>query len=121
MVEMLRVVNRVAKSGLNGCGGVVGLCGHMAWTPMATGGHAEEAEVVETRRAVHMRKGDWHRWSTPVDYCTIAHLFLLPEALARRTPTSASSEQQSGFCRPIAEEGKSEGVVFSEKDGSCIP
>ena len=82
MGEMLRVVNRVAKSGLNGCGVVVGLCGHMAWTPMTAGGHAEEAEVVATGRLVHMRKGAWHRLSIPVDYCTITHLFLLPEAFA---------------------------------------
>ena len=79
---MLRVVGRVAKSGLNGCGVVVGLCGNLAWTPMTTGGHAEEAEVAQTGRAGHMRKGDWHRWSIPVDYCTMTHLFVLPEALA---------------------------------------
>ena len=81
MSEMLRVVRRVAKCGLSGCGVVVGLCGHFAWTPMTIGGHTEEAQVVQTGRAVHMRKGDWHSWSIPVDYCTITHLFVLPQAL----------------------------------------
>ena len=49
---------------------------------MWAGGHAEEAEIFQTGRAVHMRKGDWHRWSLPVDYFTITHLFVLPQALA---------------------------------------
>ena len=49
---------------------------------MWAGGHAEEAAIVQTGRAVHMRKGDWQRWSIPLDYFTITHLFALPRALA---------------------------------------
>ena len=67
-------LKKVAKSGLRGCEIVVGLCGHMAWSHMTQSGHPEEA-AVETRRAVHMRKGEWHRWAIPVDYCAITHLF----------------------------------------------
>ena len=79
---MLRVVGRIAKSGLNGCGVIVGLLGHFSWTRMVSGGHEQEAQIVQTGRAVHMRKADWHRWSIPVEYCTVTHLFVLPKALS---------------------------------------
>jgi hypothetical protein len=85
MGEMLRVVKKVSKSGLNSCNVVVGLCGHMSWVPMTQGGHDEENEVVTAGKACHMKKsadaGTWHRWSIPVNFATITHLFLLDNAL----------------------------------------